>query len=85
MLEGLGGSTLCGNKTHANTHFVEAFVVQVVHRLTVDELLLSATFEATAAVPGTRERVAAVCYLHVGEGGSQEINFILKATLISLC
>lgn len=50
----------------ADTHFVVAFVVQVVHWLTVDELLFMATLETAAVVHWSGGRVAAVRHLPMG-------------------
>lgn len=36
--------------THDDTHFVETFVVQIVHWLAVDIFLLAATLETAAVV-----------------------------------
>lgn len=67
--------------THDDTHLVEAFVMQVVHWLAVDEFLLAATLETAAVVHGCGGRVAAVRHLHTGEGGMREMSFIPKVML----
>lgn len=72
------GVTPASSFTHADTHFVKAFVLQVVHRLAIDVLLLTATFETTATVHWGGRRMTAIRHLHTSEGKKSESDLFLQ-------